>query len=115
MNQRLKNATDTARELVAYYVLLLIISASWFSVAEGVDFIFSLYWAAITSTSVGYGDISPKTGWGMIDAVLTSFISLFVITPLIVAKWLDYFACKRDQEEMKALLRQIHDDLNRPL
>lgn len=113
MNQRLHKATDTIRELVLYYTLLLLTSASWFSIAEDVDFIPALYWAAITATSVGYGDISPKTHWGMLDAVFTSTVSLFIIVPLIVAKWIDFMSCKRDQfshdeqEEIKSLLKQI--------
>lgn len=121
MNQRLLKATDSLREVVGYYFIALFVGAVVFSISEGVDFGDSLYWAMITASTVGYGDFSPKTWIGKADAVLLSSFSVFVLVPLIVVRFIDYVTDKKDhfsheeQEEMKILLRQVHEDLNRPL
>lgn len=47
----------------------------------------SLYWAFITSLSIGYGDISPSTPAGRVVAVLMAVLVLIVIIPLIVGKF----------------------------
>ena len=43
------------------------------------DFFSALYWATVTMTSVGYGDISPATTIGQLVAMASSFIGIAVI------------------------------------
>lgn len=47
----------------------------------------SFYWAWVTSMSIGYGDISPASSGGRIIAVLLGAFVLYVITPLVVGKF----------------------------
>lgn len=39
----------------------------------------SCYWAAITTTTVGYGDIVPTTFWGRVWAALLMFVGILII------------------------------------
>lgn len=91
-----------------------LLGAWLFMLAEqGVSFGASVYWAFITSLSVGYGDISPSTITGRIVAVLlANFVLLFVI-PILVTIFSQKAVEDRnefnheEQEEMKALLREL--------
>lgn len=84
-----------------------------FSLAEGVGYGDSLYWAFITSLSVGYGDLSPATALGKITAVLLANVVLLVVIPVLVTIFSQKAVEDRnefnheEQEEMKALLREL--------
>lgn len=93
---RLKKATDTLKELAAIYVVLIGGAAAAFAVLEGHSFLDSIYWAATTATSTGYGDISPKTTGGKGIAVLLMHASIFFIIPMIVVRLIDQLNEDRD-------------------
>lgn len=84
-----------------------------FSLAEGVSYGDSFYWAFITSLSVGYGDLSPATALGKITAVLLANVVLLVVIPVLVTIFSQKAVEDRnefnheEQEEMKALLREL--------
>ncbi|MCK5916300.1 MAG: ion transporter, partial [Deltaproteobacteria bacterium] len=63
---------------------LVIIFGSLIYVIEGGENGFtsiprSIYWAIVTMTTVGYGDISPKTGFGQALAALVMIIGYSII------------------------------------
>ena len=93
---KLRAATDTLKEVAALYIALLLVSAAAFAWLEKQPFLDSLYWAATTATSVGYGDISAKTIGGKIVSVLLMHASLFVIAPLIVVRLIEKMNDDRD-------------------
>jgi voltage-gated potassium channel len=86
MLRKLQNATDTVGELFLYYALLVLGAASSFSYFESIPIGKAIYWAVITTTSVGFGDISPKTGMGMVTACIAAILSILVILPLLIAQ-----------------------------
>ena len=58
-----------------HYVLLatigvILAGSVLICITEGMSFTNALWWAFVTATTVGYGDISPKTGIGRIIAVV---------------------------------------------
>ena len=108
--QKLRAATDTFRELAAIYLSLIVVSATLFMWLEGQSFWTSLYWAATTATSTGYGDLSPKTTAGQILAVVLMHVSIFGVAPLIVVRLIDRLNEDRDaftHEEQLHILEGI--------
>lgn len=83
---KITNYTDSLREVFVAYALAVLLAAIAFSFIEGETFLRSIYWAGITATSTGYGDITPKTTAGMVLAFITTHITILVIAPMIVAK-----------------------------
>lgn len=77
----------------------------------------SMWWAIVTATTTGYGDISPVTIGGRAIAIfLMHFVPFFVaplVTGHIAARLIvdnDAFT-HNEQEEIKTLLRRIDSKL----
>lgn len=69
--------------LITVLTLVLIIGASMYLV-EGPEHGFvsipvSIYWAIVTLTTVGYGDIAPQTPWGKLLASLVMIVGYAII------------------------------------
>lgn len=116
----IKRATDTLREVVLWYAVMLIAVALLFSYLEGYSFLDSLYWAGTTATSTGYGDISPKTAGGKLLALFTMHTIILFVGPLVIIRlielvnedrhqWTDEEQCKlqSDVEEIKQRLKNL--------
>jgi voltage-gated potassium channel len=79
----------------------------------------SLYWAATTATSTGYGDIAPKTQWGQLLAVVLMHLSIFGVAPMIVVRLMERLNEDRDafthEEQLHILdgLKRIEERLER--
>lgn len=65
-------------------LVLLLLGAFVVSLAEGIDIGTSLYFAFVTATTIGYGDVTPVTVIGRITSVLLGVIGL-VYFGLVVA------------------------------
>lgn len=106
----IKAATDTFKELAAIYLALILAASALFAWIEGQDFWTSVYWAATTATSTGYGDVSPKTGAGQALAIVLMHLSIFFIAPLIVVRLITRLNEDRDaftHEEQQHILEGI--------
>jgi voltage-gated potassium channel len=104
---------NSPRMLMLSYGLMILIAAALYSVFEKVGIGDSLWWAVVTASTVGYGDISPDTWQARAIAVLLISTMVLLVIPLITA----HFASKlivdtdafrhEEQEELKANLRVV--------
>jgi voltage-gated potassium channel len=99
--------------IVAYLILIGVCGALYSRVEQGVSLGDALWWAVVTATTVGYGDISPHTWQGRALAGLLISIMVLVVIPLITAHFASRLIVDNDafrheeQEELKNNLRRV--------
>lgn len=84
MKRTIIRATNTIREVVAVYAVVLIVGAVGFALFEQKNFWDALWWAAVTATSTGYGDFFPVTAGGRVIGGVLMHLSILVILPLLI-------------------------------
>jgi voltage-gated potassium channel len=105
---------NSPRTLMLSYSILIVLCAILYRIFEkDVTFGDSLWWAVVTASTVGYGDISPDTWQARVMAAMLISLMVLVVVPLITA----HFASKlivdtdafghEEQEELKTNLRQV--------
>ena len=117
-------ATDTFKELVAWYLGLALLGALLFSFFEGKPYGDSLWWAFVTALTVGYGDMYPVTLGGRIVGLVLMHSVVFVFAPLIIARLLtstfvdasrftneEQEQIKKDIAEIKAILQRERGEI----
>ncbi|MGK7894445.1 MAG: TrkA family potassium uptake protein [Xenococcus sp. (in: cyanobacteria)] len=73
-------------QLFIFFIIIIIISAFLIHLAEKdhpdspLSFIDAIWWSIVTSTTVGYGDISPQTFLGRIIATLHMILGVGIIS-----------------------------------
>ena len=103
---------NSPRMLMLSYSLLIVICGLLYRVFEDdVSIGDALWWAVVTASTVGYGDISPESWQARVMAALLISLMVLVVVPLITA----HFASKlivdtdafqhHEQEELKNNLR----------
>lgn len=70
--------------IFSIYVVSLILAAGLYSYAETKTFGDSLWWAMITSLTIGYGDMFPVTTMGRIMAAIFSHFWILLIIPMVI-------------------------------
>jgi len=103
--------------LTAAYIGILLLMGTLYAIIEGKDWTQSLWWAAVTATTVGYGDEFPKTLAGKWVALfLMHFGPGFAFpmaTALITARLIvnpNEFA-HDEQEQLKSEVSQCLEEL----
>jgi voltage-gated potassium channel len=99
--------------ILAYLILIVVCGVLYHYFERSASIGDSVWWAIVTASTVGYGDISPKTWQGRVLAGLLISIMVLVVIPLITA----HFASKlivdtdafrhEEQEELKTNLRRV--------
>lgn len=95
--RRVIDSTDTFRELLILYVVVVLAGAGIFCVAEQKPFWDSLWWSVVTALTVGYGDFAPVTVVGRIAGMVVMHLVPLFIIPLIIVRLLGTFV--RDQNQ----------------
>ncbi|MEV4637037.1 potassium channel family protein [Actinoplanes sp. NPDC049548] len=104
---------NSPRTLVLSYLMLIFVCAVLFTFFEDKSFGDALWWAVVTASTVGYGDISPGSVPGRMMAALLISVMVLIVVPLITAHFaskliVDTDAFKHDeQEELKNNLRRV--------
>ncbi len=106
---------NSPRKLIYSYLAMIAISAVLYSYFEHASVGDSLWWAVVTASTVGYGDISPQSLPARLMAALLISVMVLLVVPLITA----HFASKlivdsdafhhEEQEELKANLRRVRE------
>lgn len=101
--------------IAGLYLAALLCAAVVFDLAEGRDFWSSAWWAVVTATTVGYGDLSPATATGRVVATVLMHLTTLLVMPLLTAEIaarliVDSDAFTHDeQEELKRTLRGLEE------
>jgi len=105
---------NSPRTLILSYLLLIVTCSVLYRVFEDdVSIGDSLWWAVVTASTVGYGDISPETWQGRVMAALLISIMVLIVVPLITAHFASRLIVDNDafrheeQEELKNNLRHV--------
>jgi voltage-gated potassium channel len=105
---------NSPRTLILSYLLLIIVSGLLYHRYEPeATFGDSIWWAVVTASTVGYGDISPDSWQARIIAAVLISVMVLLVIPLITAHFaskliVDTDAFRHDeQEELKHNLRRV--------
>lgn len=102
--------TDSLWELLWLYTGAIVTAALVFSWAEGRSLADSFWWAFVTAMTVGYGDISPVTLIGRIDAVILMHFVPLIVIPIVVTRFLSKLIDSREaftHEEQELMMKEL--------
>lgn len=92
--------------------VLIIIAAMIYSYAENVPYLDSFWWALVTTTTVGYGDISPTTSLGRIAAIILMILGIGfigVLTSTITEYFNSTNKVNNSDEKIDLLIEKIRN------
>ncbi len=81
--------------------------------AEGMDFDDGIWWAFVTATTVGYGDISPETIYGRLIAMMLMIVGIGLIGS-VTSTLTSFFLNRQDKKSVKSsVIATIKSELDR--
>lgn len=85
LSQARTAAIETLGGLAVLYTVVCVCSALLFAFVEGKPFTDSIWWAFVTATTTGYGDISPVTAVGRVTGLILMHFGPGLAFPLATA------------------------------
>jgi voltage-gated potassium channel len=104
---------NSPRTLIFSYLTMIVVAGVLYSRVEHKSAADSVWWAVVTASTVGYGDISPTTFAGRCLAALLISTMVLLVIPLITAHFASRLIVDDDafehaeQEELKADVRRL--------
>ena len=92
--------------LVIICFLILLAASITYSISEKVSLGEALWWSIATTTTVGYGDISPTTITGKIIATVLMFVGIGFIG-MLTSSIMTFFSQKEDDDAIKEILKKL--------
>lgn len=92
--------------LVITCFLILLAASITYSISEKVSLGEALWWSIATTTTVGYGDISPTTITGKIIATILMFVGIGFIG-MLTSSIMTFFSQKEDDDTMQKILEKL--------
>lgn len=91
--------------LVLVVVYILAIAMIIFQVEPDLfgSFFEAVYWAAVSITTIGYGDISPVSSWGRAITILSALVGMAIIalpSGIITAAYMNEISKKKSKHEL---------------
>ena len=93
-------------------IAVIMVVAAMFCISEKVSYETALWWAITTATTIGYGDVIPKTGIGRAAAIVLMLLGIGFIG-MLTSTITEFFA-KKDERKISAQLVKIQHE-NRQL
>ncbi len=96
--------------IIGLYAVSLILGAVSFSVLEQKSLADGLWWATVTSLTIGYGDLTPVTPAGRIVGILFGHFWIFIVIPMIVANIIMHLVEDKhlfSDEEQRELMQRL--------
>ncbi|MDZ7871544.1 MAG: potassium channel family protein [Rheinheimera sp.] len=96
--------------IIALYAISLIFGAVSFAMIEQKSLADGLWWATVTSLTIGYGDLTPVTPAGRIVGILFGHFWIFIVIPMIVANIIMHLVEDKhlfSDEEQRELMQRL--------
>ncbi|WP_122646747.1 potassium channel family protein [Enterococcus mediterraneensis] len=115
LTKHLSDFLKTKNFIQVLYVsaALILVSAAIYSYAENISYLKSIWWALVTATTVGYGDLAPTSPLGRIAAVMLMLLGIGFIG-LLTSTITEYFSSQGDpttiddlEEKIDLLLKKV--------
>jgi voltage-gated potassium channel len=102
---------NSPRKLLFAYSVLIVVCGVLYRHFENESIGDSIWWAVVTASTVGYGDISPESWQARVMAGILISVMVLLVIPLITAHFSSKLIVNNDafrheeQEELKTNLR----------
>jgi voltage-gated potassium channel len=80
----IKVSTSLGRALLVFAGSLLVAALLFLRFERDLNFFDAIYWAVVTSTTTGFGDISPESVGGRLTFIVSSLFWVFYVLPVII-------------------------------
>lgn len=90
-------------------ICIIFVGSGFFSIVENISYEDSIWWSIVTMTTVGYGDIVPKTNWGKVIASITMLFGIGFIG-ILTSTITNYFKDKKTKNKIKKTTPHTHED-----